>query len=56
MLCVSSATESVQLSVLDPKSGAKLSVHVMYTVSKNVQDYLQKRGLGITACSSMFLR
>lgn len=56
MLYASSATESVQLSGPDPKSGAKLSARVMYTVSKNVQDYLQTRLLGITACSGNFLR
>jgi hypothetical protein len=56
MLCASSATESVQLSGPDPKSGAKLFAHVMYTVSKNVQDYLQTRALGITVCSGIFLR
>jgi len=56
MLYASSATESVQLSGPDPKFGAKLSAHVMYTASKNVQDYLQIRLLGITACSGIFLR
>jgi len=56
MLYASSATESVQLSGPDPKSGAKLSAHVMYTVSKNVQDYLQIRLVRITACSGIFLR
>jgi len=54
-LYASSATESVQLSGPNPKSGAKLFAHVMYTVSKNVKGYLQIRLLGISACSGIFL-